>query len=187
MASFETDSDLQIATQLQQKFRGSARVYFQDLSFDKYRDRDIENTNVARLCDIFSTEGCKRALPSNRIPVLISHSHLERSLDQARTHHAALRHPEEFQLPFLSFPDRIEALHGQHRIAAGYRFLAPQNRWWIIDIYQDGKVSVVFRNHYGKVNDRKISPMTSSLSLLMILQTTKITATARSIGRSEWL
>ena len=33
---------------------------------------------------------------------------------------------------------QLDVLHGRHRLQAGKLYLYPEDRWWVVDLYDDG-------------------------------------------------
>jgi len=118
-------------------FREFARVSLDDLSFGHDSARSIDERNVFRLRKIFEIEGCQRSDGHNFI-------------DATAAGNAATSFEPE-QLPLFKIPadnwctvpllklGAIACLNGQHRIEAAKRYLAPNDRWWIVRIFVDGQ------------------------------------------------
>jgi hypothetical protein len=126
------------------KFLGTVKVNLDDIYFDPSDTRVIDPANVDRLYGIFEKEGCQHEAPKHRIPVTISASQFELALNTAGIVRNDLNNPSSAELPLLQFERHVRGLHGQHRILAGKRYLAPRKQWWTVDLYLNGKTESDF-------------------------------------------
>jgi len=122
-----------------QKFLGTAKVHLEDIYFNPKDTRVVDAANVDRLYDIFEKEGCQHEAPKHRIPVTISAAQFELALNTAGIVRNDLNNPSSPELHLLHFGCHVRGLHGQHRILAGKRYLAPRKQWWAVDLYLNGK------------------------------------------------
>ncbi len=106
------------------------RLRFESITIDP---RQLDLKNVARILEIFNLEGCRRLELQNHVPALISQTVL----------HALLQGVPggrlEDEVPSLVDPKHdLKCLHGRHRIEAAKKYLHPDDKWWIVDLYVDG-------------------------------------------------
>ena len=139
-----TNGELQLTTERRQKYRGTAKINLDQISFPASQTREIDPKNVERLCRIFSKDGCHWLDMRNYITAVVSKRQLKRARHAARvTAQELLRNPSD-QYPHLDFStERVQCLHGQHRIKAGEEVLPPNEQWWTVDLYLDGVLSSV--------------------------------------------
>src|SRR5438045_1384574 len=119
-------------------YRGSARVPIQNLIFSN-GCRELSQSNVHRLVDIFYTQDCLRCDWENRINVVISKSELAIVLEASHlTSKELLIHRDDDEPPLLIVPDGIQftCLEGRHRIEAARRFLF-DDAWWTVNIHDE--------------------------------------------------
>ena len=124
-----------IYAQLDDHFRGYARVRLDDVEFDS--GRDLDSRNVRRLLGVFK-RSCERENPGNAISVVVRKEILANMLQQD-LHREAIHSLSPEQLPYLK--TKVLCLHGKHRICAARRLLRHSERWWIAKIYDSGKNS----------------------------------------------
>ncbi|KAI2889407.1 hypothetical protein CBS63078_10207 [Aspergillus niger] len=131
-----TDEESRLAKERHLKYKGTAKVDINDISFHPTVSRQIDNGKLERLRRIFRTEGCRRLDINNQVTAVVSGEHLQSALERVGIAAEALMTNSPDQLPQLHFPaGQLECLHGLHRITAGKDFLPPADRWWPIDIY----------------------------------------------------
>lgn len=139
-----TDEESRLAKERHLKYKGTAKVDINDISFHPTVSRQIDNGKLERLRRIFRTEGCRRLDINNQVTAVVSGEHLQSALERAGIAAEALMTNSPDQLPQLHFPvGQLECLHGLHRITAGKDFLPPADRWWPIDIYLEGRKSLI--------------------------------------------
>ncbi|OJD23472.1 hypothetical protein ACJ73_05169 [Blastomyces percursus] len=133
-----TDSETRLATERRLKFQGPAKVNLDQIFFDHRSSRQLDHTNVDRLCRVFQKEGCQNLTLAHHVPAAVSRQHLAAALQKAnRSAHGLLTNPGP-EIPHLQFPPgRLRGLHGRYRIAAGLEVLSPSHRCWAVDIYLD--------------------------------------------------
>lgn len=129
--------------QKQYHYRGCAKIYIHNLEFENEHvagGRTIDPKNIARLVEVFESEGCHRLEAENHIPALIDDAFLENCLHESSIDHAALLDLQQ-EPPFLRLADgqQLIALHGKHRIKAAEKYLEPFDRWWVIDLYNSSR------------------------------------------------
>lgn len=122
-------------------YKGSAKVPISLLQTHAESSFTIDSKNVTRLIRVFELEGCYRLEPSHHVPATISRQHFERSLKQKKIDHDQLFDPSD--LPLID-PEGVIVLHGRHRLEAAHAYLEPEERWWVVDFYDDGKDSGQF-------------------------------------------
>ena len=127
-------------------FVGRAKVSLQSLHFEASLDTDIaeirplDPRNVDRLLDIFHLTKADRLNSCYYVPGGISGDDLQTALSNASL---ALDDLRGRQISDLRLPnDTITLYRGRHRLAAAKQHLAPNDQWWIVDLYQkEGKAS----------------------------------------------
>ncbi len=107
--------------------------------------RQLDPKNVARLRNIFLLEGCQRLDPQHHVPVLINQATLGQALRSSNIPRASLKSLDEPQL--LSLDGVITYLHGRHRLEAAKDVLKADDKWWVVDVYLDGKRQPQLRNY----------------------------------------
>jgi hypothetical protein len=139
-----TQRETQIAAERRLKFWGTAKVNLDEICFNSQSNRQIDRKNVDRLCRIFREEGCRNLALAHHIPAIVPPERLAATLRRANvSRHALLTNPES-EMPHLRFqPGQLQGLHGRHRIATGLEVLSPAHRWWAVDIYSDGIISLL--------------------------------------------
>ena len=125
-------------------YRGTAKIHLKHLTFDSIDQKEnlishVDPKNVARLIQIFKIEGCLRLNEEHRIAAIISEGVLEKALKgSSLTQHRILAPGDPPQLKFDGVTT-IRCLHGKHRIAAAKEVLVVGDKWWVVDLYSDGK------------------------------------------------
>jgi hypothetical protein len=119
---------------------GTARIRLDNLSFDYKPDDE----NVQLLRKKFKDPGCLRLDPNNHIPAIIPKAILQHAIQASRTSSTALKSPPNGYPAELIFPSdyAVRCLHGCDRIEAAKGLLFGSDRWWTVDIYSEGSVSV---------------------------------------------
>jgi hypothetical protein len=135
-----TDTERQLAAERLLKYQGTAKIDLDHISFQPLIGREIDLKNVERLRDIFAKDGCQRLDIRNHVTAIISTQSLERACHAAGLTLEELKNCQQ-QYPRLSFRgQRVQCLHGQHRLKAAEETLAPFDRWWTVDLYLDGLI-----------------------------------------------
>lgn len=142
-----TDYEQDISKDKASNLRGKARVMIAALKHTPESMRDLDNTNVERLKDIFTMEGCRRDAPERHVPVVISMDDVTRAIALTGSTEVSLDklldNPKELP-PLLKFPPgvHIQCLTGKHRIQAAKECttLPASERWWIVDLYLEGRI-----------------------------------------------
>ncbi len=118
-----------------QAFCGSAKLWIRQFRPEDpiTNPRQYDPKNVSRLARIFELEGCLRLHPDHHVPVIVSRQRLNNALRLDESSIEALRSAKEPSL--LSLHESVSYLHGAHRLEAGNRFLHPDDRWWVADLY----------------------------------------------------
>ena len=134
------DSTIETQTYLNQRraFCGSIKCPIRRLRFESITvdPRQLDPRNVARLLEIFKLEGCRRLEPQNHVPALISPLVFNALVERV----PGGLNPQD-QTPVLVDPTSdLKCLHGRHRIEAAKKYLHPDEKWWIIDLYVESKV-----------------------------------------------
>ena len=127
-----------IADDKAKHFRGTARVQFDHLTFP----------NPIRRKDNKIVEELKRSLEGgcddeeHPIPAIIDDGILQSALIKSGLIADSLRRVPINSPPKLQFSRdvQLECLHGQHRVLAAKQILRPEDRWWSVDLYGNGKL-----------------------------------------------
>lgn len=121
------------------KFKGTARIDLEDICYPQYA-RELDSKNVERLCGLFRETGCHRFDVQNHITAVVGHQALKRACRSAKMKVKELLHvpPEESSILRFSTGE-VSCLHGRHRLKAAEEILPPNERWWTVDLYLDGK------------------------------------------------
>lgn len=139
-----TDLDSNIAAERSRAYRGAAKVQIRHVLFEDNNQlgaRPVDPKNVARLLKIYELEGCFRLEPEHHVPVLISSEALSAALRAAQLEAGSLMtcgEPPSLDLPY--FP--IVGLHGIHRLKAANQHLDPDDKWWVVNFYLNGRCSM---------------------------------------------
>lgn len=123
------------------RYRGAACISLDALQFCEDDVRTLDAKNVERLVDVFRREGCQRQPIRNHVLGLITESCLDIALETSRISASSLLTPRSDNYPHLRLPSdtRLVCLHAKHRIQAGREFLPARDKWWIVDLYLEGK------------------------------------------------
>jgi len=129
-----------MSSESQRFFAGFALVRLHDLRRDSGEPGFglFDPKNVARLMEVFRTEGCHRRHKENFVTALVGRQQLDDALLHSGVQHCELKNAEE--PPQLVFPATAPVLyiHGRHRLAAAEGFLEPTDRWWTAELYFEG-------------------------------------------------
>ena len=107
-----------IYAQLDEHFRGYARIRLDDIEFES--GRDLDSRNIRRLLGKFKRK-CERENPGNAIPVVVKEDILA-NLSQRDLHPETIHSLVPDELPYLE--TKVLCLHGKHRIYAARKFLS---------------------------------------------------------------
>ena len=83
---------------------------------------------------------CLRLEPENHVPVLISRPALDALLASLSGLEGKLKGCDE-DLVLFEPEDPLPLLQGRHRIEAARQFLAPHDKWWVVDLFVDDVLS----------------------------------------------
>ncbi|KAK3082157.1 hypothetical protein LTS18_001997 [Coniosporium uncinatum] len=126
-----------MSSESQRFFAGFALVRLHDLRADSGESGFglVAPKNVARLIEVFRTEGCHRRHKENFVTALVGRQQLDDALLHNGVQHCELKDVEE--PPHLTFPATVPVLYirGRHRLAAAEEFLEPTDRWWTAELY----------------------------------------------------
>lgn len=133
---------LQMATGLGLKYQGTAKVSLDQIQFDPPLPRNLDPKNLERLEQVFREDCCRRYNVENYVPAVVSQQDLTSALELAGVPQESLMTDSPDQSPLIRFPPgKLRGLHGRHRIQVGSKVLPPMDRWWMVDLYLDGKSS----------------------------------------------
>ncbi|KAH1519476.1 hypothetical protein CDV57_01297 [Aspergillus fumigatus] len=131
-----TDIERHLTIERQLKFQGTAKIDLDDITTHPGVDREVDQKNVERLCEMFAKDGCQRLDIRNHVTAVVSMEHLRTACRAAGLATEELK--AQLQYPYLRFSGhQVHCLHGQHRLKAGEETLAPSDRWWTVDLYLD--------------------------------------------------
>ena len=122
-----------------ERYVGLARVNLNSLSFDlalHHAHRERSEKAVARLLRIYELEGCRRLDHCNYISGNVSASSLNQALQSSAVQRGQLPERGDRTIPRLNI-NKVDCLHGLHRILAAERFLTEEDdRWWTVRLYE---------------------------------------------------
>ncbi|KAJ5588730.1 hypothetical protein N7537_011408 [Penicillium hordei] len=133
-----TEEEVQLASERQLKYIGTAKVNISQIQFDPPLPRDLDDKNLDRLRRVFRQNHCRRLDVDNHVPAIVSPHDLANALRKANVSQQSLLTTDARQLPRISFLEgQLLGLHGRHRVQAGAEVLPPADRWWTVDLYSD--------------------------------------------------
>ena len=114
------------------------RLRYEPITVDP---RQLDPKNIARLLEIFKLEGCRRLESQNHVPALISRAVLQTLLERVPGGQSSLNPQDKNKTPVqVDLDNDLTCLHGRHRIEAAKKYLHPDDKWWVVDLYADGEV-----------------------------------------------
>jgi hypothetical protein len=132
-----TARELRISRDKVAKYKGTAQVPFENLSFP-HPYRQIDRRIIERLKRDFEGEGCIKT--TNRIPAVIDDATLSAELQKLDVESDDFRAGSSENPPLFALGSaKLECLHGQHRILAADEFLDRSKRWWVVDLFDTGQ------------------------------------------------
>lgn len=131
-----------LAAEREEKFRGTAKVDLNDLTFAHPPIRKYSAKNEEWLLSAFQTDGCSPLLVDHHIPAVIDHASLQDAISISNTSSNTLLSKHSHYWPKLTFKQgfKLLCLQGRHRVGAARKHLEEGYRWWIVDLYSDGKM-----------------------------------------------
>lgn len=118
--------------------KGLAQIDLAALDFDfslQQGHRQPSDKIVSALEKKFKLAGCHRRDPQNYISALIDEDALRTAPTAAGSEEAALAPRDDNPtIPYLPV-ERVDCLHGLHRVLAARRHLPEDDRWWIVRLY----------------------------------------------------
>ena len=128
------------------RYRGTATVDIPQLRLDQSREL-LSLERVETLRREYTNRGCLRLEPANRIAALVSQQELANILSHSNLSPVMLLNgadtgdkPSKLVLPVNT---ALRVLHGQHRLEAALLHLPPDDAWWAVDLFLDGKKVVL--------------------------------------------
>ena len=136
-----SEEEHRLAAETSIKYRGTACIALEALTFAY----EADERNVMRLKQLFKKNGCNRLDVRNHVPAVISQEQLDIAIRHSKTTAKALMdscHTRE-SLVELTFPAhvRLQCLHGLDRVRAATGILSPAEKYWIVDLYLEGRKS----------------------------------------------
>ncbi len=135
------EEEVRLEAEKRLKFKGTARIRLEQLHFPWNDAKELNEKNMDRLKGIYQKHGCRRVEVRHRVPALIDEGRLDATIAAAGISPSTLVRPSTTDVyPELVFPNgqRLECLHGRHRIQAGKAFLSARDKWWTVDLYLTG-------------------------------------------------
>ena len=133
----------------------SAKIQLSELAPEDGKDlrASTDKKRWQRIVRIFELQGCDDGKPEHRVPALVRkdelHSVLARSGFQDGVH---------VEPPKLTFGHALPFLRGRHRLVAAAEYLAVEEQWWTVDLYDQGECTRTFITlHYVTDNKGVIS------------------------------
>ena len=121
-------------------FCGSIQCLLSALRFEDITiaPRQYDHTNVSRLVQVFKDVGCKRPPEENHVAALISTERLQQIREEISEENRGGRKAKDQDMQSVSRNGlSLLCLQGRHRIEAAKRFLHPDDRWWMVDLYKE--------------------------------------------------
>ncbi|KAF4535056.1 uncharacterized protein LTHEOB_12861 [Lasiodiplodia theobromae] len=131
-------SDENLDAERRQKYRGSARINLENLTFCSSNGSKLDGEVVNDLKARFESDECFRLDKRNHIPAKIDQKVLDRALQLSGVSADALQGNGLNGYPRLTFPHgcRLRCLDGRHRLQAASEFFRfSKDRWWTVDLY----------------------------------------------------
>ncbi|KAH7065100.1 hypothetical protein B0J12DRAFT_561719 [Macrophomina phaseolina] len=138
-------------------FKGVAKVQISALDFghalSSERHRPLSEKTVARLVDILRREGCRRDDGANFVDAVVDDDALQAALAEVALSNADLK---SWSITHPVIPlQRVQCLHGLHRIAAARSLLDKNDQWWTgADIFLDLPKDLGIKVIEGSVNEQ---------------------------------
>lgn len=126
---------------LHQYFLGFARVELNHLRFSS--GRRLNEKHVQHLHNVYQQFGCHHDDPIHSVPAVMNKDKLNAALCAQRISIASLP-TSGHAPPRIDFDVHLDCLHGKHRITAAQQFLKSRDQWWIVQIYDEGIVPLLF-------------------------------------------
>jgi Protein of unknown function (DUF3723) len=168
------DAELEFRRLRYSSFLGTAKVYLQHLQIDTSNTFTLDEKNVKRILGIFEIQGCLRLDVENYVPVLISRGALEASFTESDVEPQDLYNYDDLKLLRFGEHVRLRVLHGRHRLRAAQHFLQGDDRWWVVDLYDDSMIlragSFALLNHSRTCRTRRTGPAGSVLQFSQLLR-----------------
>ncbi|KAL6722255.1 structural constituent of cuticle [Lecanora helva] len=132
-------------------FCGSIKYPLHRLRFEDKNPRQLDASNVERLVRVFELEGCRRLDNSNHVPAVVSRDSLVTICASVPGGETRLKSHDE-EPPLLDTPTQLIYLHGRHRLETAKRTLSANEKWWVIDLFAEDRLSLeeinAIRNEY---------------------------------------
>lgn len=130
--------DKRYASNIYRNYRGQAKVPLECLNQFKADVRDAHRGAIETLKVAFQKEGCRRLIPENYIPVVLTEANLQLVMELSGLRNEDIM-KRSGDLPFLKVPAGIlTCLHGKQRFEAAHQTLKGTDRWWTVELFVDG-------------------------------------------------
>lgn len=135
------EGQAQLVREKAQHFRGITKVNIDILSFSYPALREDDLRNEEFLSETFQTHDCDLSEPHLSIPAIINHTELEKAVSLSGVSHEQLLSSNVTSLPQLTFPpgSQLLCLYGKNLVDAARKCLRKDHRWWIVELFSDGK------------------------------------------------
>ena len=136
-AHLGTNKDIRLEGERRSKYKGTARINLDVLYFPWEQLCKKDKKRIKRLEQCFEKEGCHRLPLLNHVAAIINPSDLDAAM---RRSGVTMLTNTDTAYSELVFPDgfQLQCVKGMHRILAGRKFLAPSDKWWVVDLYLSG-------------------------------------------------
>lgn len=123
-------------------FRNNAKIHFKHLNFENVDDvielsSHLNSKNVARLMQIYKFENCLRIEKKHRIVVTIDDKILKKMFRKFALINAQLMQRQKFFELKFDATVILHCLHDKHRVATTKKIFIVDDKWWVVDLYND--------------------------------------------------
>jgi hypothetical protein len=124
----------------------SAKIHLSELAPEDGKDlrASTDKKKWQRIVRIFELQGCEDGKPEHRVPALVRKDELQSVLARS-----GFANEVPVQPPKLTFGHALYFLRGHHRLVAAAEYLAAEEQWWTVDLYDQGECTRTLRTlHY---------------------------------------
>ena len=86
-------------------------------------------------------QGCSRLIDDHHVPVIISRAALEEFLALSESSVTLAPRNAGFFPYLITISPGLHCLRGKHRLLVAKDILPPEDRWWVADLYAEGRPS----------------------------------------------